>query len=258
MNTILNKVNKILHIHTQTNTCMHAQLQPSIQCSWAQPHGESMSESLQNHSKGSSLNWIKKSVFCYADKNPLSFLFISQTQHKSKDICLELSKKQWIDPQTSCLVPLVEVRGDGCVSVCPLSVCFALEMLGTFSAGVAVAGWCCHSNLWGLWVCPAAEPQPVFVSGLTHSSLSTGLCVLVNLFGPLYVVSFQILCSSGGWRQHCLNNAVFSVQSWPLLKASASLMWLTHPPLFTGGLQEFEWTAIRSHMSLLMEVSICV
>lgn len=103
------------------------------------------------------------------------------------------------------------MRGDGCVSVCPLSVCFALEMLGTFSAGVAVTGWCCHSNLWGLLlagrVCPAADPQPVFVPSLTHSSLLNGLCVLVNLFGPL--VSFQILCSSGGWRQLFLNNAVF-------------------------------------------------
>uniref|UniRef100_A0A674PHD9 Tenascin Cb n=1 Tax=Takifugu rubripes TaxID=31033 RepID=A0A674PHD9_TAKRU len=56
-------------------------------------------------------------------------------------------------------------------------------------------------------VCPAADPQPAFVPSLTHSSLSTGLCLLVNLFGPL--VSFQILCSSGGWRQHYLNNAVF-------------------------------------------------
>lgn len=69
------------------------------------------------------------------------------------------------------------MRGDGRVSVCPLSVCFALEMLGTFSAGVAVAGWCCHSNLWGLLlagrVCPTADPQPVFVPSLTHSSLST-------------------------------------------------------------------------------------
>lgn len=89
----------------------------------------------------------------------------------------------------------------------------------------------------------------------SHSltSLNWALCV-----GESVRATFLILWSSGGWRQHYINDFVFSVQTWPLLKVSASLMWLTHPPLFTGGLQEFGWIAIRSHMYPLMEVSICV
>lgn len=58
---------------------------------WDQPHGESMSGSLENQSNSSSTEL--KSVSCYADKNLISFLFPSQNPHKSQKICVELSKR---------------------------------------------------------------------------------------------------------------------------------------------------------------------
>lgn len=50
--------------------------------------------------------------------------------------------------------------------------------------------------------------------------------------------------------------SVFLCQTWAHPRVSASLMSPTRPPLFTGWFQEPGWTATRSLMCQLMEVSV--
>lgn len=148
-------------------------------------------------------------------------------------MCVEVSKTRGNEPPVPSLWLKCVCGGDGRVSVCPLSVCFALEMLGTFSAGVAVAGWCCHSNLGGLLLAASLSSRPsaclcppASLTRLPEPALCVGESVRASCIFVLpatLLVCLDMDVVSGGWRQHYLGNCVSSVQIWPLRKGSASL-----------------------------------